>query len=261
VPSESRRVPVVLIAILALAGLLTACGSGGSTGSTAVPAPARGIGTRVEQTVPTAVLQAPLKDSTGAVRHLSDFAGKVVVISDSMTLCQETCPIDTATMLQAARQVDAHPAAAKDTVFITLTVDPKRDTPAQLAAYRKQYDRDSSLPNWMLLTGAPADVHAIWKYFGVFWKQVPQDEKVDNWRTGKPLTYDIQHSDELFFLDQHQRERYILDGMPSAPSGSSVPAKIMKFLSDEGRKNLRKRGDWTSGQAVNGVAWLLGQRI
>lgn len=259
--SACRRALAVLAAILALAGLLTACGSGGAPGSTTVAAPAQGIGTQLDQALPSALLHAPLTDSTGTVRHLSDFAGRVVVISDSMTLCQETCPIDTATLVSAAHQVDAHPAAAKDTVFITLTVDPKRDTPAQLAAYRKQYDPDSALPNWLLLTGSPADVHAIWKYFGVFWKQVPQDEKVSNWRTGKPLTYDIQHSDEVFFLDQRQRERYILDGMPSAPSGTAIPAKIMRFLSDEGRKNLRKNGDWTAGQAVNGVAWLLDQKL
>jgi len=261
VPSASRRALAVLTATLALAGLLTACGSGSSSSTPTVAAPAGGVGTRLDQAVPSTVLQAPLTDSTGTVRHLSDFAGKVVVISDSMTLCQEQCPIDTATLVSTAHQVDAHPAAAKDTVFITLTVDPKRDTPAQLAAYRKQYDRNASLPNWLVLTGSAADVHAIWKYFGVFWKKVPQDDVVHNWRTGKLLTYDVQHSDEVFFLDQRQRERYILDGMPSAPSGTAIPGKIMKFLSDEGRKNLHKKGAWTVAQAVDGVAWLLDQRL
>ena len=246
----------MLTVALALAGLLSACG--GSAAMTSVAAPARGIGTRLEQPVPAALLAAPLTDSTGAVRHLSDFAGKVVVISDSMTLCQETCPIDTATLVQTARTVDRSTAAAGKVVFITLTVDPKRDTPAQLAAYRKDYARGSSLPNWLLLTGSPATVHAIWKFFGVFWKKVASDEGVRNWRTGQPLTYDIQHSDEVFFLDQRQRERYILDGMPTAPSGTPIPKQIRAFLSAEGRENLRKKGIWTAGQAVDGVAWLLG---
>lgn len=220
--------------------------------------PARNVGTRLDQAVPGALLDAPLTDSTGAVRHLADFAGKVVVLSDSMTLCQETCPIDTATLLATARATDQHPAAAKNVVFITLTVDPKRDTPAQLAAYRKQYVQGSSdVPNWVLLTGSAADVHAIWKFFGVFWKKVPQDDVVRNWRTGRVLTYDIQHSDEVFFLDERQRERYILDGMPTAPSGA-MPAKILAFLSDKGRKNLHANGVWTARQATDGVAWLLG---
>lgn len=256
-PTAFRRALAVLGSLLVLVAALTACGSDSDSGPT-VAAPKRGIGTRLDQAVPSALLHVPLTDSTGAVRHLSDFAGKVVVISDSMTLCQETCPIDTATLVQTAYQVDQHPAAAKNTVFITLTVDPERDTPAQLAAYRKQYAHDSSMPNWLLLTGSAADVHAIWKFFGVFWKKVPLDEKVDNWRTGKPLTYDVQHSDEVFFLDERQRERYILDGMPSAPSGTPIPKKINAFLSEEGRKNLRKHGVWTAAQAVDGVAWLLG---
>jgi protein SCO1/2 len=255
VPSGTRRLLAALIGSLTL-GLLTACGATGS--SAAVAPPAKGVGTRLDQPIPSALLHAPLVDSTGAVRHLSDFAGKVVVISDSMTLCQEACPIDTATLLQAARQTDQHPTAEKNVVFITLTVDPQRDTPAQLAAYRKQYAHGSSnVPNWMLLTGSAADVHAIWKFFGVYWQKVRQDEAVRNWRTGQPLTYDVAHSDEVFFLDQDQRERYILDGIPTAPSGTPIPQRIMKFLSAEGRKNLRKSGAWTANQAVDGIAWLL----
>ncbi|HVX53738.1 SCO family protein [Nocardioides sp.] len=259
-PRLRRSAPVALLLLLPL--LLSGCGSSaGATGGGQRPsAPPQTVGTRLTQPVPADLLSLPLTDSTGAVRHLSDFAGKVVVISDSMTLCQETCPIDTATLVQTARQVDADTTAAKDVVFITLTVDPQRDTPAQLRAYQRQYG-GGALPNWLLLTGKPADVHAIWKFFGVFWKKVPQDERVRNWRTGKLLTYDIQHSDELFFLDTRQRERYILDGMPTAPAGTPIPGKIKTFLSDEGRKNLHKNGVWTADQAVAGIAWLLGRPV
>lgn len=254
------RPPLPIALLLLLPLLLSGCGgSAGATGAGQRPAaPPQTVGTRLVQAVPAGLLRLPLTDSTGAVRHLSDFAGKVVVISDSMTLCQETCPIDTATLVQTARQVDADATAAKDVVFITLTVDPERDTPAQLRAYQRQY---GALPNWVLLTGTAADVHAIWKFFGVFWKKVPQDQPVRNWRTGQPLTYDIQHSDEVFFLDARQRERYILDGMPTAPAGTPVPGRIRSFLSDEGRQNLHKFGVWTATQAVAGVAWLLGRPI
>jgi protein SCO1/2 len=255
-------VPVArrLSLLLALVALLCA-GCGSQPSSSAKPsAPPAGTGTRLTQAMPKSLLDAPLVDSTGKVRHLSDFAGKVVVISDSMTLCQESCPIDTAALVQTARQVDADPTAAKNIVFLTLTVDPQRDTPAQLAAYRTQYVH-GGMSNWLLLTGKPADIDAIWKFFGVYIKKVPQDEVVRNWRTGQLLTYDIQHSDELFFLDQRQRERYILDGMPTAPAGTPIPAKINAFLSAEGHKNVRKNGIWTAGQAVAGAAWLLGRQI
>lgn len=258
-PRLRRPAPIGLLLLLAL--LLSGCGtSAGAAGGRPPAAPPSTVGTRFVQAVPAGLLALPLTDSTGAVRHLSDFAGKVVVISDSMTLCQETCPIDTATLVQTARQVDADATAAKGVVFITLTVDPARDTPAQLRAYQRQYG-GRALPNWLLLTGKAADVHAIWKFFGVFWKKVPQDEPVRNWRTGAPLTYDIQHSDEVFFLDARQRERYILDGMPTAPAGTPIPERIRGFLSDEGRTNLHKNGVWTAAQAVAAVAWLLGRPI
>ena len=76
----------------------SACGS-------AVPAaPARDVGTRMSAALPNAVESIPLVDSSGRRRTLSDFTGKVLVISDSMTLCQETCPMDTSSLVMLSNQ-------------------------------------------------------------------------------------------------------------------------------------------------------------
>ena len=53
--------------------------------------------------------------------------GKIVVLSDMMTLCQESCPLDTANVVAAARSIEK--AGLGDRIqFVSLTIDPGRDT-------------------------------------------------------------------------------------------------------------------------------------
>lgn len=244
-----RRLVAVLTLVLTTVAL-AACGSG-PTG-TAASAPTPSAGTAIDIGLPASLLHATFQDSTGAPVHLSDFAGKTVVVSDAMTLCQESCPIDTATLVQTATKLAHDP----DVVFLSITVDPQRDTPAQLAAYKQQYAPGGTLPNWHLWTGQPAVVHALWKRLGVFVQRTKGDPGVHNWRTGALLTYDVAHSDEVFFFDGAGHERYILDGMPSLGGDNNVPAKMRRFMSDVGHRNMSKTAGWTSSDAVSVVDWL-----
>lgn len=241
---------VRLLALLPLALLVLAgCGS--------VPAPAQGLGTAVDQVLPASITGARLTDSTGRTHTLASLKGKVIVLQDSMTLCQETCPMDTEALVDTARKADAAGLTSK-VVFLTVTVDPQRDTVPQLAAYRKLYAGPS---NWLTLTGSPSAINALWDKLGVFRKKVPSDTPAPhNWRTGAVLTYDIQHSDDLFFFDAKGHERFVVEGMPVATK-AGIPKKIYTFLSSEGRKNLHGSGDWTTQQALSVVAWLTDHKI
>ncbi|MBO0813430.1 MAG: SCO family protein [Microlunatus sp.] len=235
--------------------LLAGCGS--------VPAPGVNIGTQLDGRIPQSVLNLRLTDSTGQPRRLSDFAGKVVVISDAMTLCQETCPLDTATLVQTAHRLDAAGLGDK-AEFLTITIDPVRDTVPQLAAYRKLYARSGGPSNWMVLTGSPADIHRLWSYFGVYVKKVPGAKPpVKNWRTGEPLSYDLEHSDEVFFLDGRGNERFVLEGMPMVPHKSEIPKVMYHFLSQHGRRNQAhpKPTAWSEQQALQVLGWLLNTKI
>ena len=250
-----RLLRVLLTAVLALT-VLAGCGR------QSVPAPSAAVGTRLDQALPSGIAHLHLVDSTGRTRTLADLRGKVIVLQDSMTLCQETCPMDTAALLRTARAVDAA-GLGHEVVFVTATVDPQRDTPHQLAAYRRLYvDAHGDPSNWMLLTGSARAVDALWSDLGVYRKRVGSDDDPPprNWRTGAPLTYDIEHSDEAFFFDQHLHERFILEGMPTA-TRSGIPQRIYRFLSKEGRDNLHSAGDWTTAQAVQVVSWLTDREI
>lgn len=246
---------------IALAALVLCAGCAGppasAPGEAAIPSPQPGndVGTAFDAQVPAAILDLPFTASDGRTVRLRDFAGKVVAISDMMTLCQETCPMDTATVVQTDI-AEAAAGQADSEEFLSITVDPTRDTPTQLAAYRTLYGPPS---NWLALTGSPSSVNKLWDYLGVWRQRVGDDSgpKPRNWRTGQKLTYDIEHSDEVFFLDRGDHERFVLEGPPSATSGS-VPAAMRSFLDDDGRRNLEHPSstDWTEAQARQVLAWL-----
>lgn len=242
--------------VLAAAATVACLVLAGCSGSASEP-PGDNVGTRLHQQVPASLLHLPLRDETGRTRQLADFGGKVLVISDAMTLCQETCPIDTAELVQTARRIDAAGQGAK-VEFLSITVDPERDTPHRLAAYRGLFARPPD--NWTLLTGKPADVHALWKWFGVYWHKVPDGKPAPrDWLTGRPLSYDVTHSDEVFFL-QGGLERFLLEGRPHVAKGSEIPPRLYRFMSAAGHHNVHhaEPGAWTVGQAVQVIRWLEG---
>ena len=224
-------------------------------------APSANVGTRLDAPVSRRIMTMPLRDSRGTVHRLADFKGRVLVISDGMTLCQEACPVDTAGLTQTARRVD-RAGLGRRVEFLTITVDPRRDTPARLAAYRKLF---TPVPrNWMTLTGSAREISRLWKYFGVFTQRVPEPRPpVTDWWTGKPLTYDVDHSDEVFFLSGNGHERFVLEGTPAINHRTAVPAEIYRFMDAKGHANVKHPlgSAWTVEQALQVVGWLVGKRL
>ncbi|MGH3472501.1 MAG: SCO family protein [Nocardioidaceae bacterium] len=222
----------------------------------ALPAPSAQVGTQMNTTLPSALLHLKLVDSRGQTHQLADYAGKVVVISDEMTLCQQTCPLDTTTVTQIARAVDAA-GLGKQVVFLSITVDPQRDTPAQLAAYRKLFTPVPS--NWLTLTGSSGAIDSLWHTLGVYLQRVPDKPPLPtNWRTGQKLHYDIDHSDEVFFIDASGHERFVLEGVPHVNSVAAIPKKLYDYLNAKGRQGAAhpKSTAWTEAQALQVISWL-----
>jgi protein SCO1/2 len=144
--------------------------------------------------------------------------------------------------------------------FAELTVDPGRDTPSRLRAYRKLIGAPS---NWLLLTGRPAVIEQIWRYFGVWYQRAGEQRPPGtDWLTGRPLTYDVDHEDALLYLDTAGRLRFVIQGGPNA-SGSPVAPVLRRFLSAGGRANLSHpdASTWTAKDALAPIAWLTGRPV
>jgi len=241
---------VVLFAIAAVLG----------QNSKAAPnPPSENIGTQLNTALPASIAQLPLVDDTGRPTNLAAFQGKIVVLTDFMTLCQEVCPITTAQLNQVDQAVTKAGLAGK-VQFVEITVDPKRDTPDQLHAYRAFADLPT---NFSLLTGTPSNLATLWKYLGVGYDTVKEDDPPGiDWRTGKPLTYDIQHTDVLMYLDSSGHERFAIVGMPVG-TDVNLTAAEQSFLNDEGRANLKNTDEatWDHVQALQVVSWLAKKHI
>lgn len=94
---------------------------------------------------------ARLVDETGKGVSLASMKGSVTVYDFIFTSCTGTCPIMTNNM----RAVTAKVAAGAPVRFVSITVDPARDTPQVLAAYAKRVRSD---PRWTFLTGDRAAI-------------------------------------------------------------------------------------------------------
>ena len=94
---------------------------------------------------------------------LHDFRGKVVAIAFIYTYCTDVCPMLTAHMASVQEKLGS--AFGPQIAFVSITVDPERDTPDVLKEYAQNFGAD--LKGWSFLTGDPATVHDVGRKYGV----------------------------------------------------------------------------------------------
>jgi protein SCO1/2 len=198
----------------------------------------------------------PLISSSGAATSLAAYRGRDIVMAPFLSLCQDECPLVTGAFIALQRDVDAAGLGRK-VVFMEITVDPGRDTPARLTAYSKEFGAD-----WPLLTGTPANLDALWKYLGVSVQIVPEEQpaRID-WFTGKPLTYDVNHTDGYFLINSSGRE-WFSDSNPPNLDGH-LENRLTRLLNVGGLQNLdhQSNPNWTLSDVLHSISWLVGQNI
>lgn len=94
---------------------------------------------------------------------LKELRGRVVVLTFIFTSCKDSCPLLTHKMatLQPRLGGDFGPEA----FFVSITVDPERDTPAVLKRYAAAHG--AKLAGWAFLTGTPAEIREVTRRYGV----------------------------------------------------------------------------------------------
>lgn len=253
-PRRPRPTRALARIVLGAAAALLLLGTAACAGDPPPGPPAPSIGSTLDRPVAPLIDDLPLIDDAGHSTSLGAFAGKVIVLTDFLTLCQDVCPMTSANFAQLDRDVTA--AHLAGTVqFVELTVDPARDSPARLRAYRRLFHAPA---NWSLLTGEPVVIARIWRYFGAAYSRGPEDKPAGiDWLTGKKLTYDVDHSDVLVFIDKNGAERFVIDGLPNT-GGHLPPGVLTHFLDELGRKHLARpgAGSWTVPDALTALSWL-----
>jgi cytochrome c biogenesis protein CcmG/thiol:disulfide interchange protein DsbE len=211
------------------------------------------VGTVLQRPRPVPAMQ--LLDSSGKPFSSTQWRGRWVVLAPSLTLCHEVCPMTTAALNQI-RQTLAQQGLAKQVTVAEVTVDPWRDTPPRLRAYRRV-----SNAGFQLLTGTEPEIKRMWKFFGVYYARVPQGKPADvDWMTGRPETFDVDHTNAVFLIDPAGQERIIDEGMPDV--GGRLPAGLHKLLNDQGVHNLaRPQFGWTPREIVQDLYYLMNRNL
>jgi protein SCO1/2 len=138
--------------------------------------------------------QAPdfaLQGSNGQPLRLSQYRGKVVLLAFGYSHCLSVCPITLHTIAQTLRQMGT---AAAGVQVVYVTVDPQRDTAAQLKAFVGSFD-----PRIIGGTGTEQQLAQVRKDYGVTATRIPD---------GNSYMYD--HSSSIYLIDRVGRIRALM---------------------------------------------------
>lgn len=154
---------------------------------------------------PLPVPDISLIDHTGERAALTDYKGKVVLLTFAYTSCPDVCPIMFGRFLDIQKQLGEAISTEVELVFIS--VDPEVDTPERLAAHVKAMGG-----SWHFLTEDLAVMEEVWGAFNLY------VEKED------PI---VNHTNLAFLIDRKGLLQVQYLGLPPA---SVLLADIQKIL-------------------------------
>lgn len=103
-----------------------------------------------------------LTDQDGQPLTLSSLRGKIVLLDFIFTRCPGPCPLLSLKFAQLQKKLGER--LGKDVMLLSVTIDPRHDTPDVLKDYAKRYE--AHLNGWKFLTGSTRDIIMTAAAFG-----------------------------------------------------------------------------------------------
>ncbi len=141
------------------------------------------------------VMPAPelaLAGSDGKPFSIARFRGKVVLLAFGFSNCGEVCPITLATLAAARKKLGAE---AADVQVAYVTVDPERDTAAQMKKFLGSFD-----PSFVGGVGTRAQLEAAYESYGISVSKV----------TNPDGSYTLGHSSSIYMIDREGGLRAVM---------------------------------------------------
>jgi protein SCO1/2 len=153
-----------------------------------------------------------LTDQAGKTVNEHTYDGSYRLIYFGYTFCPDACPAELQVMAQAVDTMGADGAKVQQ-MFIT--VDPARDTQAQLAKYVPLFDKRLAG-----LTGTPEQIAAVAKAYKVYYSKAPA--------TGSdPNAYGMNHSSFVYLMDPDDK---FLTVFSSDTDSDKMAADIKSYM-------------------------------
>jgi cytochrome oxidase Cu insertion factor (SCO1/SenC/PrrC family) len=159
--------------------------------------------------------QAPgfaLTDQNGRRVSLASLHGKAVLLTFLDPVCVTDCPLEAQEFRQAGVLLGADASKVR---LVAVNLNPLYSAVAYTQAFDRQ-ERLASVPNWLFLTGSPAQLRPVWRQYGVASQTVAAGAMV-------------AHSDIAFVIgpDGRMREELNFDPGPgTAATKSSFAAEL-----------------------------------
>ncbi len=146
-----------------------------------------------------AVLEPPkpapplaLRNYLGQPVNIDSYRGKVVLVTFLYTTCPDVCPLIASDLRVALNEMG--PATASKVQIIAVSVDPRVDTPASVAAFLARHEMTGRM---QYLIGSRKELARVWKAWGVGSEQDDEQPQFVN-HTG--IVYGITASGERMTL-------------------------------------------------------------
>ena len=165
-----------------------------------------------------------LTDQYGSVINLSDFRGKVVVLTFMDSKCKDTCPLTAAQLKQAYQKLDQ--IEASQVTFIGVNVNIEANTVADVYEITKTW-RLEEIPSWHFLTGSRQDLEAIWQDYGIAAFPDPDGNE-------------IMHTPGVFLIDPSGQKRWYISTVISGVGNTELTLPLSDLLLKHIREILRE---------------------
>jgi len=153
-----------------------------------------------------------LTDQHGRNVTLASLQGKVILLTFLDDTCTVDCPLEAQELRLAGQLLGAQ---AHDVELVAINANPVNYQLGYIRAFDQQ-ERLTSIPNWLYLTGSPAQLRRIWAGYGVTAQIEPAGSM-------------IGHDEVAFLIDQNGHVRQELNFNPgpgTAATKSSFAAEL-----------------------------------
>jgi protein SCO1 len=164
-----------------------------------------------------------LTDHNGFNVSLSDFRGKIVILTFMDSQCKDTCPITGAHYRQAYKQLN--PNEASQVVFLGVNVNVKASTVADVLETTRAWHMDE-IPSWHFLTGDAEVLEPVWKDYSIAVQPHPDGSA-------------IMHTPGVFIIDPLGQKRWYVSTVVSGDVNTELTLPLSELLIKHIREMLR----------------------
>jgi cytochrome oxidase Cu insertion factor (SCO1/SenC/PrrC family) len=162
-----------------------------------------------------------LTDQHGRAVTLASLRGKVVLLTFLDPVCTTDCPLEAQEFRQAGQLLGTSDLHVELVAIVANPVDYQ-------VGYTQAFDRQEGLdgvPNWLYLTGSPAQLAQVWRGYGISAEIAPAGSM-------------IAHSEIAYVIDQQGRLRQEMEFSPG-PGTAATQSSFAAELTDAAQQLLR----------------------